>query len=163
MKRIATVAGVILLASAIAIPAFAHGKTWGRGYHKPGYWHGGPGDCCQYDRGYENLTKEQRDELDKLRQKYHDQNIELRNQIRSKSAELHELLNSADPDAGKARSLQGEISDLRAKLAQNRLSFELEVRKIAPELRFGRGYGRPYGPGKGYGDQRGYGPRGYRK
>ena len=158
MKRIATVAGVILLASAIAIPAFAHAKGWGRGYHRPGYSQG-PGDWCQYESGYENLTKEQRNELEKLRKKYHDENTELRNQMRSKSIELHGLVNSADPDLEKARSLQGEISNLKAKLAQNRLSFELEARKIAPELRSDRRYGRSYGAGKGYGDQRGYGPR----
>ncbi len=58
------------------------------------------------------------------------------------------MLDSSTPDAEKATALQKEISDLKAKMAEKRLSYDLEVRKIAPdtqERRYGRGYGRGYG------------------
>jgi len=127
---------------------------------------GGPDYCWQYGRGHENLTEEQRSQLDKLSQKFYDESAQVRNKIRSKSAELNTLLTSPNPDAEKAKALQKEISDLKAKLAQKRIDFRLEARKIAPELRFGRGYGRGYGshmrgygPGMGYGGHMGgYGP-----
>jgi zinc resistance-associated protein len=114
MKRIVTIAGIVLLVAAIAVPAFSHGRGRGRGHDRMGNWQGSPDGCWEYDKGYTSLTEEQRDRLNKLRQELYDE---------------------------KAKALQKEISDLRTTMAQNRVNFELEARKIAPELRFGRGYG----------------------
>ena len=160
MKRIVTIAGIVLLVAAIAVPAFAYGRGWGKGRYKMGYGHGGPGYCWQQGPGHENLTEEQRGQLDKLRQKSRDENAQLRDKIRARSEELNALLNSSDPDAEKATALQKEVSDLRAQMAQNRLNFQLEARKIAPEVRFGTGYGRNYSTHmRGYGEHmKGYGP-----
>ena len=75
--------------------------------------------------------------------------------------ELNRLFNSEKPDAEKAKTLQKEISDLRAKMAQARIDFELEERKIAPQGNNRRGYGRGYGPGmrgSGPGMRGSYGP-----
>ncbi|UCG65491.1 MAG: periplasmic heavy metal sensor [Deltaproteobacteria bacterium] len=141
MKRIVTIAGIVLLVAAIALPAFAHGRGRGRGHDRMGNWQGSPDCCWHYDKGYTSLTEEQRDQLNKLRQELYDENAKLRNDIRTKSVELNSILNSPDPDPEKAKALQKEISDLRTTMAQNRVNFELEARKIAPELRFGRGYG----------------------
>jgi zinc resistance-associated protein len=112
--------------------------------------------------------------LDTLNKKFHDETAELRNDLWNKRGELSALLNSPNPDAEKAKALQKEISDLRANLAEKRLDFELEERKVAPEGSYGRGYGKGsgkgygkgyghhmggYGPGKGYGHHMGgYGP-----
>jgi len=60
-----------------------------------------------------------------------------------------------DPDREKVKALQKELSDLRAKIDEKRLNYELEARKIIPDDqragRYGRGYyGRHmggYGPG----------------
>jgi len=159
MKKTLTIATVLVLAAALAAPVFAHGKSWDRHAYQRGDWKSGPGHCSQYDRGYSNLTAEQRDQLDKLHQEFRDRNIQLRNELRSKAAELSSILNSANPDAEKAKALQQEISNLRAKMDQNRLDFELKAHKIAPDARFGRGYGKGYGPGMGYDRPRGgYGP-----
>ncbi|KPK27814.1 MAG: hypothetical protein AMK69_09850 [Nitrospira bacterium SG8_3] len=49
------------------------------------------------------------------------------------------------------------MTGLRAQLAEKRLDFELEERKIAPDTRHGSGYGRGYGQGYGRGYGRGYG------
>jgi len=90
---------------------------------------------------------------------------QLRDEIRAKSAELNALLSSPNPDAEKAKALQKEISDLRARLAQSRINFVLEERKVTPYLRFSRGYNghhmRGYGHGMGHGwHMGGYGPGG---
>ena len=140
MKKALTIAIVFILVGALALPAFAHGKYWGRGHYQKGYGQVGPDSRCQYDRGSTTLTEEQRDQMHKLHQEFRDQNNQLRNEIRSKADALNSVLNSAKPDAEKAKSLQQEISNLRAKMDQNRLDFELEARKIGPEIPLGRGY-----------------------
>jgi zinc resistance-associated protein len=114
-----------------------------------------------------NVTEEQHTKLDTLHKKFYDETAQLRNDMWTKSTELSTLLNSPNPDADKARALQKEITDLRAQLAEKRLNFELEERKIAPDARYSSGYGRHmrgYGPGMGsgrhmggYGQGMGYG------
>ena len=151
--------------AANAIPVLAHGPGRGRGRHMMDYGQGGTGYGCQYYRGYDKLTEEQRSKSDELYRKFYDETAKLRDEIWAKSAELDTLLNSANPDAAKAKALQKEISDLRAKLAQERINLRLEGQKIAPELRSGRGYQgrhmRGHGHGMGYGHHMGgYGPGG---
>ena len=151
MKKIGTIAGTIILVAAIAVPVFAYGPRWTPD-HGRGYRSAGPGYCRNYDRGYENLTPEQRDQLGTLSQRFYEENAQLRNEIRKKRIDLDTALNSAAPDAEKAKALQKEISDLKAKLAQNRIDFHLEAKKIAPDVRAGRDYGKGYGYyGKRYG------------
>ncbi len=166
MRKIVTIGGIVLLVAAIAIPVLAHGPGRGMGRHMMGYREGGPGYGCQYNRGYDRLTEEQRSQLDKLHQRFYDDTAQLRDEIRAKSAELDTLLNSPNPDAERAKALQKEISDLRARIAQNRINLELEERKVAPELRSDRDYHDNhmggYGHGMGYGDHMGgYGPGGW--
>jgi zinc resistance-associated protein len=99
--------------------------------------------------------------MDQLRQDFYTDSDTLRKEIWSKSAERDSLLNSTDPDVEKLRTLQKEISELRSKMSEKRLDFELEARKIAPEGSYAKGYGRGYrkGYGKGYGGRMGgYGP-----
>jgi zinc resistance-associated protein len=167
MKRLVTLLGIVVLVGAIAVPVVAHGPGWGKGHHMMGSWGDCPGYGPQHGPGYGNLTEEQRTQLDKLHQKFHDETAQLRNEISTKSRERNTLLNSPNPDTEKAKALQKEISDLRAQLAEKRLNFKLEERKIVPEARFGRGYGkghdghhmRGYGTGMGYGHHMGgYGP-----
>lgn len=166
MKKTLTIIGTILLIAAIAAPVLAYGPGWERGQRMMGYSGGGPSYCGQYGRGYENLTEAQRGQLDRLHQKFYDETAQLRNEIWSRSAELNTLLNSSNPDAEKAKALQKEISGLKAKMAEKRINFELEERKISPEVRSGRGYSRGYsshmrgyGPSTGYGGHMGgYGP-----
>lgn len=155
MKRAMTVLGIVLLAGVVAVPVLARGPGWGRGPHMMGYWGEGPGYCWGYGRGNANLTDDQRDQLDEVHKRFYDETSKLRDEIRTKSADLAVLLDSTDPDAEKARALQKEISELRTKLAEERVNFQLETRKIDPDAQFGPGYGRGFGPGRGRG---GYGP-----
>lgn len=162
MKRLGTVLGITLLVAALAVPVLAWGPGWGRGHHMMGDWDRGPGYSGQYDRGYGNLTEEQASKLDQLDRKFYSETADLGDKIWSKSAELDTLLSSADPDLEKARALQKEINDLRAKMDEKRLNYELEARKVNPDTQSGRGYGRHMwgqGPGMGYGRHMGgYGP-----
>ena len=163
MKSLISVIGMVLLISAIAVPVLAHGPGWGRGGHMMGYgW--GPGACWQSGPESGNLTEEQAANLDRLHQKFYDDTAKLRSDIWSKSRELGNLLNDPNPDSEKVTALQKEISDLKARMAQERIHFELEAKKIAPDARMGQGYGRGYGKGRfhgGYAGPRhmgGYGP-----
>jgi len=167
MTRIIRILGIALLVGALAVPVFVWADGWGRGHHMMGPWGSDPESSWQYERGYRNLTEEQRTQLEQLDRKFYDETANLRNEIWTKSAELNTLLDSSNPDSEKVRALQKELSNLQAKLDEKRLNYELEARKIRPEPRFGRGYGRGnyghhmggFGRGMGYGwHMRGYGP-----
>ena len=160
MKRLTTILGVALLVAALAIPVFVWGHGWGRGDHMMGYWGSDPDYYWQDERGYGNLSKEQRSQLEQLDRKSYNETADLRNQIWTKSAELNTLLNSSDPDLEKAKALRKELSGLRARIDEKRLTYELEARKITPELRSSGGYGRGYGHHMGgFGSGMGYGCR----
>lgn len=175
MKKVLTLGGVALLIAALALPAFARGPGWGGG---PGGRGGGPAyDCPNYGPAGANLTDEQRNQLTELNKKFYDSTAQLRNQLWAKRGEFQTLMSSPNPDPAKAGALQKELSDLQAKMAQERLNYSLEERKINPDARFGAGYGRGsgrggYGRGQGCGmgpgfgggygrHMGGYGPRGY--
>jgi zinc resistance-associated protein len=154
MTRIIRILGIALLVGTLAVPVFVWADGWGRGHHMMGPWGSGPEYDRQYERGYGNLTEEQRTQLEQLDRKFYDETADLRNEIWTNSAQLNTLLNNSNPDSEKVRALQKELSNLQAKLDEKRLNYELEARKITPEPRFGRGYGRGnYGRHMG-----GYGP-----
>jgi Spy/CpxP family protein refolding chaperone len=124
MKKIVAIGGIIFLVVVIATYVLAHGPgRWGDS-HMMGDW----GCSTDYYSQNEKLTDEQRSQMDEFYQKFHDETDQLRNNIWEKSAELDALLNSSEPDAGKAKALQKEVSELKAKLAQERISYDLEAR-----------------------------------
>ena len=148
MKKVLTTLGILVLVGFLAAPVFAHRYGGGKNY-------GGPGSgSCWYEGG--DLTDNQKAELEKLHQQYVDDTAKMREEIWNKSAELDTLLNSSNPDPKKAKDLQREISDLKTKMSDKRLDFELKARKIAPNARSGRGYGKGYGRGYGHGHGGGY-------
>jgi zinc resistance-associated protein len=161
MKRLLAALGILALVGVIAIPVLAHGPGYGRGGHMMGYGGGGAGYGPQYGGGSGNLTEEQATQLDKLHQKFYDDTAQLRTDIWAKSGEINTLLNTSNPDTGKLKALQKELIDLKGKMAQKRLDFDLETRKSNPDARgYGMGYGphmRGGGPGMGYGPGMGMG------
>lgn len=159
MRRVTTIIAVALVVGALAVPTFTWAHGWSRGHHMMGPWGSGPEYCYGPERGYENLTQEQRSKLEQLDRKFYDETATLRDQIWEKSAELNALLNGYNPDSEKVKALQRELSDLRATLDEKQLTYELEIRKIIPEPRSGREYGRGY-HGRhmgGYGPHMGFG------
>ncbi|MBW2030003.1 MAG: periplasmic heavy metal sensor [Deltaproteobacteria bacterium] len=154
--------GVSLLVTALAIPvlAWAHGPGGGP---MMGKWGAGPGYGRHYYGAPGTVAPEQQQRLLDLQRKFFDETTELRNQLWSKSAELNALLRQTNPDQERAKALQGEINDLRAKLSEKAFNYRLEAQKAAPDAGFGGRYGRfrgprmgGYGPGMGMG--MGYGP-----
>lgn len=155
MRKVLTTLGILVLVGFLTAPVFAHRYGGGKNYGGPG---AGP---CWFEG--EDLTDNQKAELDKLHQQFVDDTAKMREEIWNKSAELETALNAADPDAKKVRTLQREISALKAKMSELRINFELEARKIAPNARSGRGYSKGYGRGygHGYGMGRHHGPHGH--
>lgn len=158
MKKFFLVLGSVLLVSAFAVPLLAHGPGFTRGPHMGGPWGSDSGYCGQYEKGYGSLTAEQRSKLQELDRKFYHETEPLRNEIMDLSHELNALLNSADPDPEKAKTLQKGLSDLRTKMDEKWLAYTLESRTIIPELPSRHRYGwryrynkRSYGSGMGYG------------
>lgn len=152
MKKLAVIGALVLLTGVVAYPVFARGLGLGFGGPMMGYGPGS-GQCEQHGRGhgnpgYANLTDEQEKNMSVLNRKFFDETAPLKSEIWQKSDELEDLLDSSTPNVEKATALQKEISDLKAKMAEKRLSYDLEARKIAPDAQergFGKGYGRGYG------------------
>ena len=142
MKKLVTVLGVFLLVGVIAYPVFARGPGWG-------YGGGGPGYCRQDQGGNPGVTPEQQQKLNALDQKFFNETSAPRNSIRNKQNEMTVLLNGENPDPAKLRTLQKEISGLKAQMAEKRLAYRLETRKVAPEGTYGGGYGRGRGGNRG--------------
>jgi len=155
MRKVLTTLGILVLVGFLTAPVFAHRYGGGKNYGGPG---AGP---CWFEG--EDLTDNQKAELDKLHQQFVDDTAKMREEIWNKSAELDTALNAADPDAKKVRTLQREISALKTKMSDKRVDFELQARKIAPNARSGRGYSKGYGRGygHGYGMGRHHGPHGH--
>ena len=154
MKRLITTLGVLVLVGALAVPVMAWHRGWGGGHHMMRDWDSG----SEYDRDYGNSTSEERGKLDALDRKFYDETSDIRNQIRIKSRELDSILNNSNPDLEEAKGLQKEISELRARMDERTLNYELEARKINPNDRLGSAYGgrhgrhmRGYGRGMGQG------------
>ena len=155
MNKLMTTFGVLALVAVLALPVIVSAHDWGRGRHMMGFW----GDDSAYGRGSGNLTAEQTEKLRDLDRTYYGEMAEHRNLIRDKSADLDAVLNSPNPDLEKAKTIQKEISDLRANLDEKALKYELEARKITPEFRSGNSESGWYGHHMGRYDRgMGYGP-----
>jgi Spy/CpxP family protein refolding chaperone len=158
MRRVTKMLVVALLVGALAVPVVAWSHGWGRSRHMMGPRGSAPEYCYGSERGYGDVTKEQRSKLEEFDQKFYNETANLRDEIWTKSAELNRLLSSADPDPEKVRVLQSELSELRAKVDEKNLAYEFEARKILPGLRssgrYGMGYGHHMG---GYGPHMGHG------
>jgi zinc resistance-associated protein len=157
MKKTLTILGALLLVAAVAYPVLAWGPGWG-GMHRDTGWGYGPGYCWNngVGYGYGGLSQEQATKLDQLRQNFYNNTAEIRNELWTKTRELNSELNSANPDRNRITALQNDINNLRSKMAQKRLDFDLKARKIAPNADTAQGYG----PGSGQG-MMGYGRGGY--
>ena len=150
MRKLLITLGILFMVGILAAPVFAH--RWGMGGYGA-YGGSGSGPCWL---GGGNLTDSQQVEMDKLQESFVNDTAKLRQDIWNKSSELDTLLDAETPDANKVKTLQKEISNLQAKMADKRVELELQARKIAPNARVGRGYGMGYGMGHHYG------PYGYR-
>ena len=142
MRKLMTVVGVVLLVGVMAYPVFARGRGWGGGCSGWGPGGGGQGAgqgyCWQNQGANTALTPEQQSKLNALDQNFFNETSTLRNNIWNKQTEMALLLNGENPDAAKLQTLQKEISALKAQMAEKRLVYRLEARKVAPNNTYGR-------------------------
>lgn len=107
------------------------------------------------------FTTEQQEQIEKIRAKYQDPRVDLRNKISVIRLEMRELLTQAEPDFGKVEAKIDAISELHAKLAKMRLQQHKEIRgTLTAEQRtlFDRGFADGCCDGDGPGGGPGCGP-----
>jgi Spy/CpxP family protein refolding chaperone len=146
MKRLMSIIGILLLAGLVAstIVFAAQETTAEKGAGRMGMQRG-KGQLGAMRGKTSNLTTEQQEQIEKLQKKFREDNADTIKQIMTKRFDLNTILSSDKPDADKAKAAQKEISDLTAKLAQKRIDLDFELRKIAPDAKFGQGLGRGMG------------------
>ncbi len=116
--------------------------------------HGGSGRGCSNGYGakgnsaYNQLTAEQKTQLNTLRQQFVDETYETRSAMMTKHQELRMLLETSSPDKAKLDTLITEVSDLKKGFQIKRVDFILAAKKIAPELNMS-GFGKGQGFGRG--------------
>jgi zinc resistance-associated protein len=138
MKKYTIVTATLLLAGLLAFSPVAIGQGTGidtgkqtttmKMHEKKG---------MMREKGAANLTDQQRELISKLHQTFREENADTLKQLMTKQFDLKTILDSPKPDVEKAKAVQKEISDLNAKLAQKRIDFYIELRKINPDAKFG--------------------------
>jgi Spy/CpxP family protein refolding chaperone len=147
MKKFIIITGVLVLAGLISLPMLASaqgGRTWKQGNTTMGM-EKGKGQQANRGDNTANLTTEQNEQIEKIQKKFREDNADTLKQLMTKRFDLNTVLDSDKPDADKAKSIQKEISDLDAKLAQKRIDLYIELHKISPDAKLGRGAGKGMG------------------
>ena len=101
--------------------------------------------------GAMNLSPDQAGKFFDLKEKFRNDTGAARKQMMVKRAELSALWKSATPDQAAITAKQKEINALRDQMQEKRTAFQLEARKISPELAQGFGRGMRGGKGQGSG------------
>ena len=143
---VAVAIGLVALPFAVAGPGGKGGNVGGPGY--------GPGSgMCRASQ----LTPEQTQKINQLRQKHWEETKGLRLDLFTKRQDLRGLYIQTNPDAKAIEKLQKEVFTLQQKLQEKNFAFRQEMNKIAPG--YCGGFGKGYGQGRGrHGN--GPGPRG---
>jgi Spy/CpxP family protein refolding chaperone len=152
---VAVAVGLIALPFAVAGPGGKGGNFGG-----PGYGQGSGG--CRGGAQASQLTPEQTQKIDQLRQKHWEETKGLRADLFAKRQDLRGLYIQTNPDEKAIEKLQKEVFTLQQKLQEKNFAFRQEMNKIAPGYcgGFGKGYGQG-GQGRGrHGNAYGPGPRG---
>ncbi len=155
MNKKAKVIMVLTVVAIFGITTLAF-AGWDRGYgHMMGPGGRGAGMHSGYEYGqegyYGNLSADEIAKIDQQRAEFFKATENIRQKLYEKELALRSELTKEDPDNSKALKLQSDISRLQSNLDQERLNYEIQARKTAPNYNRGRG---------GYGPMMGYGPRG---
>jgi zinc resistance-associated protein len=167
---------VVLAIALLATAGVAMAQGWGRGMgYGPGqgYGPGGNAPCggpgCGQGYGPQgswaanlNLTAEQNQKMQSMREGFFKETLPLRNEMQLKQLELRTLWAQASPDQEKILAKQKEVNALRAQMQEKGTKHRLEMRKIlTPEQ---QAQAQAFGPGGGmrggFGPGRGMGPGG---
>jgi len=159
----------LMVVALLATAGMAMAQGWGRGMgYGPGPGAGyGPGSGMGYGPKGSwgpalNLTAEQNQKVQAMREGFFKESLPLRNEMQIKQLELRTLWAQTNPDQDKILAKQKEINALRAQLQEKGTRHRLEMRKVlTPEQQaqigaFGPGFGP--GAGRGMGMRGGFGP-----
>ncbi len=151
MKKSIIIVSSLLMVTLVAGNVFA----WGSG--KRGMGPGFNQDCPKYggQTAFNDLSKEQREDLTALRQTFIDETYGLRSSKFQKQQEMRMLMETSDPDRAKLGKLSQQITDLQKQVRDKQIDFCLAAKKISPELGVGMGFGQGHGKGSKRGGQRG--------
>lgn len=143
MKRL-TIVIVALLSVFSSALVFA--EPWGRGM-RSGYGRG------PHTESSLNLTQEQSDQFQEMRESYVREITHLQNRLFSRQAEIRLLWKEPDPDRQKIMAKEKEISLIQGQLSEKAIQFQLDCRSILTEEQKanltsgGAGMSRGHGPG----------------
>jgi len=142
MKKSIIIISSFLMVALVAGSVYAWGPGRGMGMGFNSYQ-----DCLNYggQTSFNDLSREQKDELMALRQKLIDETYELRSAMQQKHQEVRMLMETSNPDRVKLDKLSGDITELQAQMRDKQIDFQLDAKKISPEL----GMGMMYGQGRG--------------
>jgi Spy/CpxP family protein refolding chaperone len=168
----------LMVVALLTTAGMAMAQGWGRGMgYGPGYGPGAYGPCYGSGGGPGygpqgswgpglNLTAEQNQKIQAMRESFFKETLPLRNEMQTKQLELKTLWAQTNPDQDKILAKQKEINALRAQLQEKGTRHRLEMRKVlTPEQQaqvgaFGPGFGPGAGMRGGFGPGRGMGPGG---
>jgi len=144
----------ILAVAFLSTSAFSWGHGQ-RGCDGPGQGGSGYGQGCGINNpnAWNDLSKEQKDALTALQQKFIDETYEIRSAMMTKHQEIRLLMETSSPDRAKLETLSKAITDLSGQMRSKRIDLQLAAKKIAPELNVasmgkrGGGYGGRNGNG----------------
>ena len=161
----------LMVVALLATAGMAMAQGWGRGMgYGPGPGAGyGPGSGMGYGPKGSwgpalNLTAEQNQKIQAMREGFFKESLPLRNEMQIKQLELRTLWAQTNPDQEKILAKQKEINALREQMQEKGTKNRLEMRKIlTPEQQaqvgaFGPGFGPGRGMKGGFGPGRGMGP-----
>jgi len=159
VKKVKKISVAVTMVALLATAGLAMGQGHGMGM---GY---GPHTSGPLSAGYGlwealNLTPEQMQKMQALRENFLREKIPLSNELELKRFEMRGLWMQTNPDEGKILAKQREINDLRAQIGEKSIKNRFEMRKIlTPEQqaklinlrgRLWHSFGRRCGMGMGY-------------
>lgn len=157
----------ILAVTLFTTAGFALAQGWGRGAgmgYGPGMGMGpspyGPGYYLGAGMTALNLTQEQLQQMQTLREAHWRDIAPLQKELVTKQLELRSLWLQASPDQEKILAKQKEVNAIRGKIQEKATKYRLEMRQIlTPEqqAKLGSLYGG-FGAGSGFGRKGGFGP-----
>ena len=153
--------GVALLMSLLVVGLATAAFSWGGG---PGGWGRGPGyGPCTGGNATAlsglNLTAEQTEKIQALRQTMIKETKPLRDQMFAKRGDMRLLWQEKELDQGKITATQKELRSLRDQMQDKMTAYQLATAKIlTPEQRNSLQSYRGRGPGMGGGLGMGFGP-----
>jgi Spy/CpxP family protein refolding chaperone len=90
-------------------------------------------DYYLYNKEFLNLSKNQIETLESLRNRYYEENLTLRTELYEKNFELEKLLYEENVNLSKAKSLTKEIGTIKSKLRYSGIESFIKARNVLTE------------------------------